>query len=81
MTVSRIAQELDEQVEQFLKRPLDRDFPYICVDASYFKVRDCGRYINKALLIVVGVRDDGFREILWSQDNRLLRRTLLGWVL
>jgi putative transposase len=67
MTVSRIAQELDEQVEQFLKRPLDREFPYIFVDASYFKVRDCGRYINKALLIVVGVRDDGFREILGAK--------------
>jgi transposase-like protein len=33
------------------------------VDASYFKVGDCGSYINKALLIVVDVCDDGFREI------------------
>lgn len=67
MTVSRIAQELDEQVEQFLKRPLDCEFPYVFVDASYFKVRDCGSYINKALLIVIGVRDDGFREILGAK--------------
>lgn len=67
MTVSRIAQELDDQVEKFLKRPIDREFPYIFVDASYFKVRDCGSYVNKALLVVVGVRDDGFREILGAK--------------
>lgn len=67
MTVSRIAHELDEQVDKFLKRPLDHKFPYIVVDASYFKVRDAGSYINKALLIVVGIRDDGFREILGAK--------------
>lgn len=67
MTVSRMAQELDEQVEKFLKRPIDCEFPYIFVDATYFKVRDCGSYLNKALLVVVGVRDDGFREILGAK--------------
>lgn len=34
---------------------------------SYFKVRDSGTYINKALLVVVGIRDDGFREILGAK--------------
>lgn len=34
------------------------------LDASYFKVRDEGRDVNKALLIVTGIHDDGYREIL-----------------
>ena len=70
-TVSRIAKELDEKVAEFLKRPIERPIPYIYVDASYFKVRDGGKYVTKAFLIVTGVRDDGYREILGAKitDN------------
>jgi transposase-like protein len=69
--VSRIAKELDEKVAEFLKRPIERPVPYIYVDASYFKVRDGGKYVTKALLIITGVRDDGYREILGAKitDN------------
>jgi len=66
-TVSRIAKELDEKVAEFLKRPIERPIPYIYVDASYFKVRDGGKYVTKAFLIVTGIRDDGCREILGAK--------------
>ena len=66
-TVSRIAKELDEKVAEFLRRPIERPIPYIYVDASYFKVRDGGKYVTKALLIITGVRDDGYREILGAR--------------
>jgi len=62
--VSRIAKELDEKVKEFLDRPIEEPIPYLFVDASYFKVRTEGRYVNKALLIVTGVHEDGYREIL-----------------
>jgi len=62
--VSRIAKKLDKQVKEFLNRPIEGRFPYLFVDASYFKVRTDGRYISKALLSVTGIREDGFREIL-----------------
>ena len=70
-TVSRISKELDEKVTEFLKRPIERPIPYIYVDASYFKVRDGGKYVTKAFLIVTGIRDDGYREILGAKitDN------------
>ena len=70
-TVSRIAKELDEKVAEFLKRPIERPIPYIYVDASYFKVRDGGKYVTKAFLIITGIRDDGHREILGAMitDN------------
>jgi transposase-like protein len=66
-TVSRIAKELDEKVAEFLKRPIERPIPYIYVDASYFKVRDSGKYVTKAFLIITGIRDDGYREILGAK--------------
>jgi putative transposase len=66
-SVSRIAKELDEKVEEFLKRPIEHPVPYLFVDASYFKVRTNSRYVTKAFLIVTGIRDDGYREILGAR--------------
>ena len=62
--VSRIAKKLDKQVKEFLNRPIKGSIPYLFLDASYFKVRTDGRYINKALLIVTAIHKDGYREIL-----------------
>ena len=65
--VSKVAQELDVKVTEFMDRAIDSYIPYLFVDASYFKVREGVKYVNKALLVVVGVRTDGFREILGAQ--------------
>ena len=64
--VSKVTKELNEKVEEFLSRPIEEEVPYLFVDASYYKVRDerAGRYRTEALLIVAGVRKDGYREIL-----------------
>jgi putative transposase len=66
-SVSRISKELDDKVEEFLKRPIEHPIPYLFVDASYFKVRTDSRYVTKAFLIVTGIRDDGYREILGAK--------------
>ncbi len=66
-TVSNIARELDEKVYEFLNREIEEEIPYLFVDASYFKVRDGVRYVNKALYVVAGVRKDGHREILGAK--------------
>lgn len=69
--VSRIAKDLDEKVKEFLERPIEEEIDYLFLDASYFKVRSQGRYINKALLIVTGIHKNGYREILSAkvEDN------------
>ncbi len=41
-SVSRITKELDEKVEEFLKKPIEHPIHYLFVDASYFKVRTDG---------------------------------------
>lgn len=65
--VSRIAQELDEKVREFLYKPIEQEIKYLFVDATYFKIRDSVRYTNKALFVVAGVRKDGYREILGAR--------------
>jgi transposase-like protein len=65
--VSRMCKILDEKVEEFLKRPIETKIRYLLVDATYFKVRYGVQYKTRALLIVVGIREDGLREILGAR--------------
>src|SRR6201989_109464 len=62
--VSRLCGEIDERVNTFLNRPLEGDWPYLWLDATYVKVRQAGRIVSVAVIIAVGVNDDGRREIL-----------------
>ena len=60
-----MARELDELVDDFRNRPLDRGpYTYVWADALFLKVREGGRVVNVALLLAVGVNGDGYREIL-----------------
>jgi transposase-like protein len=62
--VSRIARELDEEVNLFLNRPLEGPYPYVWLDATYLKVRHDHRVVSKALVTALGVKMTGEREIL-----------------
>ncbi len=62
--VSRLCAEIDERVNAFLKRPIEGEWPYLWIDATYVKVRQAGRIISVAVIIAVAVNTDGVREIL-----------------
>jgi transposase-like protein len=62
--VSRLCQEIDGKVATFLNRPLEGDWPYVWLDATYLKVRQNGRIVSVAVIVAVGVNGDGRREIL-----------------
>jgi len=62
--VSRICKELDGQVQAFRTRPLSGDYPYLMLDATFEKVRENGRVVAMAVVITVGVRSTGEREVL-----------------
>lgn len=62
--VSRICQHLDGVVEPFRQRPLQGAYPYLWLDALYVKVRQNHRIINQAVVIGIGVRETGEREIV-----------------
>jgi transposase-like protein len=62
--VSRLCEEIDERVHAFLERPIEGDWPYLWIDATYVKVREAGRIVSMAVIVAVGVNADGRREIL-----------------
>ncbi len=62
--VSRLCAEIDERVQAFLGRPIEGDWPYLWIDATYVKVREAGRIVSVAVIIAVGVNTDGVREVL-----------------
>jgi transposase-like protein len=69
--VSRLCEEIDGKVKAFLERPIEGDWPYLWIDATYLKVRRGGRIVSVAVIIAVGVNSDGRREVLaWRSAPR-----------
>ncbi len=62
--VSRLVEEIDERVNAFLSRPIEGEWPYLWIDATYVKTREAGRIVSTATIIAVGVNTDGRREVL-----------------
>ncbi|WP_299170033.1 IS256 family transposase [uncultured Arthrobacter sp.] len=64
--VSRMAADLDQQVDQFRTRPLGDagPFTFVAADALTMKVREGGRVINAVVMVATGVNADGHREVL-----------------
>lgn len=62
--VSRLCEEIDERVKAFIDRPIEGDWPYLWIDATYVKVRQNGRIVSVAVIVAVGVNSDGRREVL-----------------
>jgi transposase-like protein len=89
--VSRLCAEIDERVQAFMNRPLEGEYRYLWIDATYVKVRRNGRIVSVAVIIAIGVNADGKREVLgidiglseaetfWTEFLRkLVRRGLDG---
>jgi len=62
--VSRLCEEIDDKVQAFLTRPIEGDWPYLWIDATYIKVRQNGRIVSVAVTVAVGANADGRREVL-----------------
>jgi putative transposase len=62
--VSKLCQELDAEVERFRTRKLEGPYPYVWLDSTFVKARDQGRVVSQAVVIAIGVRATGEREVL-----------------
>jgi putative transposase len=81
--VSRLCQELGDEVEQFRCRRLTEEYPYLWMDATFLKVRQDGRVVSQAVVIAIGVKASGEREVLgWdvgpSEDGAFWLQFLRG---
>jgi transposase-like protein len=82
--LSKLCKDIDERVNAFLDRPLDGEWPYLWLDATYLKVRDGGRIVSVAAIIAVAVSTEGRREIVGlgighGRPNRSGRAFSKGW--
>lgn len=68
--VSEVCKDLDKEVEAFRDRPIEGNYPFLTIDATYFKVRENGRVISKALMIAYGTGAE-------SEPRRLSRICLI----
>jgi putative transposase len=89
--VSRLCAELDERVGKFLNRPIEGDWPYLWIDATYVKTREAGSIVSVAVIVAVAVNTEGQRQVIgmkvgpseaetfWTEFLRsLMRRGLRG---
>jgi putative transposase len=62
--VSKLCKDIDERVNAFLERPIEGEWRYLWLDATYLKVREGGRIVSVAAIIAVAVNTEGRREIV-----------------
>ena len=62
--VSRLCADIDERVDAFLTQPIEGDWPYVWLDATYVKARRDHHIVSVAVIVAVGVNTDGRREVL-----------------
>jgi putative transposase len=63
-SISTITARLDAQLEQFSRRRLEAEFPYVILDARYERVREGGVIVSRAILIALGIDWEGRRQVL-----------------
>lgn len=63
-TISALCKTLTKEVQTFKERPLEKEYPFVLVDAMYIKVREDHRVRSKGLMIALGINSDGRKEIL-----------------
>jgi transposase-like protein len=89
--VSELSKEIDQEVLEWRERKLSEKYHYLFVDALVLKIREGGKVISRAALIGIGVREDGYREVIgceiadsekeqtWAEFfKRLKERGLIG---
>jgi len=62
--VSEICQGIKDEVDAYFQAPIEGEWPYLYLDATYVKVRENKRIVSKAVILAVGVNEAGSRRVL-----------------
>jgi len=63
-TISNITDKIITKVKEWQQRPLEAIYPFIWLDAIHYKIKENGKYVNKAVYTILGVNLQGKKEIL-----------------
>ena len=69
--VSKIVDKITPEVTAWQNRPLEAVYPFVFMDAIHYKVKENHQYITKAAYVVLGIKQDGRKDILgvWIGEN------------
>lgn len=62
--VSNVTDKILPLVKEWQVRPLSRLYPIMYLDGIHFKVRDSGKIVSRCAYVMLGVNDEGHKEIL-----------------
>jgi len=70
-SVSRMTDKIIPLIEEWQNRPLNNYYPFVFMDAIHYKVKQNNRIVSKAAYIVIGVDEDGYKDVLglWIGEN------------
>jgi transposase-like protein len=63
-TISRITDKILPLIQEWRSRPLERIYPFVWLDAIHYKVRHEGRVVNRAVYCVIGLNQEGLKELM-----------------
>ena len=63
-TISRVTDKILPLIQEWRSRPLERVYPFVWLDAIHYKVRHEGRVVNRAVYCIIGLNQDGYKELL-----------------
>lgn len=68
-TISRVTDKILPLVQEWRNRPLEAVYPFVWLDAIHYKVRHEGRVLNRAVYCMIGLNQEGYKELLGMYIN------------
>lgn len=70
-TISNVTNRIIEHVKKWQVRPLEQVYLTVWMDGIMLKIKQNGKYINKCVYIVIGLKNDDLKEVLgmWLAEN------------
>ncbi len=63
-TISRVTDKILPLIQEWRSRPLERVYPFVWLDAIHYKVRHEGRVVSRAVYCIIGLTQEGYKELL-----------------
>ncbi len=63
-TISRVTDKIVPLLQEWRSQPLEAVYPFVWLDAIHYKVRHEGRVVNKAVYCILGVNQEGYKDLL-----------------
>lgn len=68
-TISRVTDKILPLVQEWRSRPLESVYPFVWLDAIHYKVRHEGRVLNRAVYCMIGLNQEGYKELMGMYIN------------